>query len=279
MKKIISLICILVLAVPELASCGGNEEVDTTVYSETFVPVDANSATALRYISGSVEKDINTKVNIDKAVSAYNSVTETEKYASGEKEEWSFIIISDSESGNTVYKLSGVGENKINVSVSSPESEPSRYLVKNAELYNFLGSEVLTVKEISVSAKVVISLGEGTPDGEGAAREAEVLLGEATVTVTGDEITPPTAADAIIAALESNEITSDYKVSKNAGTVISINGYEYKVEDGDLGVDILRWKYSVDGEAVPGEDLNSFVLTDGATITVIFTYQHIDKNG
>ena len=137
---------------------------------------------------------------------------------------------------------------------------------------------MLAVKEVSKTVTVSISLGEGTPDGDGVAREAEVLLGEATVTVTGDEVTPPTAADAIITALESNEITSDYKANKKAGTVTSINGYEYKIDDGDAGVDIFRWKYSVNGEAVLGEDLSSYALADGAAITVIFTFEHIDKN-
>ena len=234
MKKIISLICILALAVTVLASCGGSAgtEEDTTVYSETFVPVEEGSASALYLASGSSKKETNRKEYIDMIVEAYNSITQVESYVSDEKSEWSFVLICG-ESGGSIYKFTCVGENKIDVSVTLSNETHARYLVTNPELYKVFKDEVLAVKEVSKTVKVSISLGEGTPDGDGVAREAEVLLGEATVTVTGDEVTPPTAADAIITALESNEITSDYKVNKKAGTVTSINGYEYKVDDGD----------------------------------------------
>ena len=279
MKKIISLICILALAVTVFASCGGSAgtEEDTTVYSETFVPVEEGSASALYLASGSSKKETNRKEYIDMIVEAYNSITQVESYVSDEKSEWSFVLICG-ESGGSIYKFTCVGENKIDVSVTLSNETPARYLVTNPELYKVFKDEVLAVKEVSKTVKVSISLGEGTPDGEGVAREAEVVLGETTVTVKGDELNLPTMADAVLAALESKDITSDYTVNEASVIVTSINGYKDDVQAEGSEVTLLMWTYTLNGEAVNRGEIQGTAVSDGDVITVTYALKTISTD-
>lgn len=277
MKKIIALICVFALALTLLASCTGDagaDESDSTVYSDTFVPIKEGSATALYLATGSGKKDINTEEYREKAVAAYNSVTETKLYAPDRTADWSFMLICDDGGENVTYMFTGVGTNYINVTVTGPEGE-SKYLVVNEELYKFFVDEALTLKEVGAKVKVSISLGEGTPDGEGNLREAEVLIGETTVDAIGNEVDLPTALDAVAAALQSNEITEDYTFNRNSGTVLTINGYADDIVGSDEGVDILRWKYTINGEAVGSGDLDAIIVTDGTVITVVYTHEYV----
>lgn len=275
MKKVIALICVFALALSVLASCGGSDE---PIYSDKFVPIEAGSVTTLQYASGVSEKEVNTEEYREKLVEAYNSVTETKTYAPERTAEWSFIIVCSSKEGNTIFTMSGVGTNYINVSATQPGGEQSRYLVVNEDLYKFFVDEVLTVKEVSATITVKISLGADTPDGEGNPRETEVLIGEATVEAIGNEAELPTAIGAVFAALKSNEITEDYSLSETSGTVKSINGYEDVITAGDDGVDLLRWKYTVNGEAVGSGDLYGITVTDGTVITVVYTHEFVSNN-
>lgn len=251
MKKIISIIALVALFASSLASCA--ESVPD------FVPVQELSGLYVASGMSKFPKEIDTAEYREKIVEAYCSVTETKAYVEDAKAEWQLVMVGKDK--NDPILITGIGDGKFNVSVSS---RGIRYMVENEKLDSFVKTELMNVKELSVNVTVVVALEDGTE------------LDRTNVTVTGTETEKPTVVGGVYTGIKAGKYAEDSKFS-SAKRLIGIGDYAETVNPGDDGVERLYWRYYLEDEELENDLIGLVTLKEGDVLKVVYVKTFIAK--
>lgn len=138
MKKILiftlTAVCLLALALG-LCSCGGNNN-----RSAEFVAMDGDKIVGTWIVGG--KRDIASD-RLDKIVTAYNSITELEKYEKVSEKDAiiTIVIFSDYDDNRTnIFKIDYIGDNTFSIGISG--SADAAYNVVSEELYRAITEKI-----------------------------------------------------------------------------------------------------------------------------------------
>ncbi|MBR0303874.1 MAG: hypothetical protein IJQ80_08495 [Clostridia bacterium] len=277
MKKIISLICIAAIICAVASSCAKS---GTKV---AFVRMSAATVTSADMVIGG-EKDIDSKEYYEKIAEAYNSVTETGEYKTGDGAETIWIInaVSTPEGENpTVYTLTYVGSDVINVMINGAATKGSnviKYSVVNPELVKLAEEELRGYAPVSVNVTVSFAVAAGVPGADGTPSAEEVPLYEGGHIVTGTDAKRPTASLAISTALY-NDFTDDrFELSASGDKLKRLDDLEEKYVPHDESVELYRWKVFVNGDELESEEAASYVVEEGDIISAVYCYDAVSSS-
>ncbi len=269
MKKLIALIYLTALTLALFASCGKAPD---------FIPMEKGSIVSVNWAQGGSRKDINNADVFDALADAYNSATETSSFKD-DGHEWSVAVVcGDEKAGISMYHISYLGDDRFDVSISGKASTAegnTRYSVVNPELSKLAESEFFTYESVSAKVSVKFVISAGVPDEDGTVRAEDEILNASEQTLTGNEVDLPTVSQAIVQALALEDFADGYEISKDSNfRIISLGGYEEKMENKADTADLFRWEISLNGEAVDGENAASTAVSDGDEVTVRYILKH-----
>ncbi|MBQ7715439.1 MAG: hypothetical protein IJT70_06185 [Clostridia bacterium] len=278
MKKIISLICIAALLCAVVSSCaksGGKKA--------GFVKMNADAVSFASMVTGG-EKDIDSEEYYEKIAKAYNSVTETGDYKTGDGVEtiWCINAASQPEGETpTIFTLTYVGGDVINVMINGAATKGSnviKYSVVNPELVKLAEDELRGYAAVKVNVNVTFVVAAGVPGADGTPSTEPVTLSTGGHVVTGTDAKRPTAALAVSTALFDDYEEDRFELSSSGDRPIRIEDYEEKYLPHDESVELYRWKISVNGEALDSGEASSFIVEEGDEVTAAFCYDFVSSS-
>ena len=266
MKKIISLICVAALLCAFISSCGKNGKTEVS-----FVKMNAGNIKSANMSTGG-EKDINSEEYYEKIAEAYNSVTEIGEYKTDGSAGtiWIMNVVCEPEGSNpTIYTLSYVGSDVINVMINgaaSKGSAPVKYSVVNPGLVQLAEDELRGYAPVNLNVTVTFAVAEGVPDAEAA------TLSSGSHVVTGTDAKRPTASLAISTALFDDYPEDKFEMASTGDRLIRLEDFAENYITSDDAVEMYRWKIAVNGEELEIGEAGSYVVEEGDEITATFCY-------